>query len=98
MATNPDKFETAVETYMALDVIGEGGAGRVFGANNIKGETFAIKCLRPSLVNEERRKRFKNEMDFCRKREHPNLMRVIDAGLVEWGGVKTPFYVMPRYT
>lgn len=98
MASNPDKFETAFDTYTVIQVIGEGGAGRVFEVKNAKGEIFAVKCLRPSLVNEDRRKRFKNEMDFCRKQDHRNLVRVVDSGIVEWEGTKTPFYVMPRYS
>src|SRR6266702_979102 len=97
MAKNPTKFESAFHTYTVVGVIGEGGAGRVFEAKNAAGNTFAIKCLRPSLVTTEKQKRFKNEIDFCSRNEHANIIRVIDSGPVEWEGIKTSFYVMPKY-
>jgi serine/threonine protein kinase len=48
-------------------------------------------------VNTERRKRFKNEIGFCSKAQHPNIIRVQDWGWAEWDQKKCPFYVMPRY-
>src|SRR6266567_21389 len=97
MAKNPTKFESAFHTYTVVGVIGEGGAGRVFEAKNAAGNTFAIKCLTPSLITTEKQKRFKNEIDFCSRNEHANIIRVIDSGPVEWEGIKTSFYVMPKY-
>src|SRR3990172_5331647 len=97
MATNPETFETVFDTYGFVSVIGEGGAGRVFEVRNSAGLTLALKCLRPELASSEKRKRFKNEIDFCAKNRHPNLIHVVDWGVVEWNGKKTPFYVMPRY-
>src|SRR6266571_1962980 len=97
MAKNPEKFESAFHTYVVIGVIGEGGAGRVFEVKNVAGQIFALKCLSPSLVTTEKQKRFKNEMDFCSKNEHANLIWVIDSGPVEWEGIKTSFYVMPKY-
>lgn len=58
---------------------------------------MALKCLRPELATSDKRKRFKNEIDFCSKNEYPNLIHVLDSGIVEWDGKKTPFYVMPKY-
>jgi serine/threonine protein kinase len=55
----------------------------------------ALKCLFPHLCTTQKRKRFKNEVDFCSKQEHPNLIQIKDSGIVEWENVKAPFYVMP---
>lgn len=97
MAKNPEKFETAFDNYIVTRVIGEGGAGRVFEVKNSSSIILALKCLYPELVNSEKRRRFKNEIDFCSKNKHQNLIQVLDYGVAEWGGKNTPFYVMPNY-
>ncbi len=97
MAKNPETFETAFDTYHIIGVIGEGGAGRVFEVKTSSGPTLALKCLRPELASTEKRKRFKNEIDFCSENTHPNLIHVLDWGVAEWDGKRTPFYVMPKY-
>lgn len=91
-------FETPFESYIAVDVIGEGGAGVVYEVRNPGGETFALKCLAPERVSADRLKRFKNEIAFCQKHDHPNLVKVLDAGATNANGAKVPFYVMRRYT
>ncbi len=97
MGKNPDVFETAFDTYSVIGIIGQGGAGRVFSVVDSGGHKFAIKCLFPQRITKEKRKRFKNEIDFCRKQRHRNLMQVIDSGLSSWDRLQTPFYVMPYY-
>ncbi len=94
----PKEFETIFETYYVLDALGEGGAGKVFAVKNGSGERFALKCLSPDRITTEKRKRFKNEMDFCSKYEHRNIIQVLDAGLAIIGGIKCPFYVMPEFS
>lgn len=95
--STPKTFETAFDFYDVVNVIGEGGAGRVFRVNNSEGKPLALKCLRPELTSSEKRKRFKNEINFCTKNNHPNLIQVLDWGVVEWDKNKTLFYVMPLY-
>lgn len=97
MATKPPSFETPFDTYTATVVIGEGGAGRVYEATNTAGEVFALKCLAPERITSERLKRFKNEVAFCQKQEHSNIVKVLDTGATLIEGVKCPFYVMQRY-
>jgi len=91
-------FETPFDSYTSIRVIGEGGAGMVYEVQNSAGETFALKCLAPDRVNADRLKRFKNEIAFCQKQDHPNIVKVLDAGATNLRGVKVPFYVMRRYT
>ena len=97
MAKTPETFETAFDTYDLIGTIGEGGAGRVFHVKNSVGNELALKCLRPELTSSDKRKRFKNEIDFCFRNRHQNLITVLDWGVVDWNGEKTPFYVMPKY-
>jgi serine/threonine protein kinase len=98
MATKLPLFETPFESYRATKIIGEGGAGRVYEVVNSSGETLALKCLAPERVTLERLKRFKNEIDFCKRQNHPNIIHVIDTGATTIKNIKCPFYVMKRYS
>ena len=60
-------------------------------------QEVAIKCLAPDGITTERRKRFKNELEFCAKCEHPGIVKVLDSGFIEDNATKCPFYVMPLY-
>lgn len=91
-------FDTPFDLYQATEIIGEGGAGIVYGVTNSSGEKFALKCLAPGRVTSERLKRFKNEITFCQRQDHRNIVKVQDAGSTTTKGVKCPFYVMRRFT
>jgi len=77
--------------------LGEGGSGRVYKVVDVDGKEFAVKCLFPDHVNTERKKRFKNEIRFCERNQHKNVISVIDHGLINLHDVRCPFYVMPFY-
>lgn len=98
MAKKSIVFETPFETYTSFAVIGEGGAGRVHAVKSSEGEGFAIKCLAPERITSKRLKRFKNEIEFCQRHNHPNVVHVVDTGLALVKGVKCPFYVMKCYS
>jgi serine/threonine protein kinase len=70
----------------------------VYEVKNSAGETFALKCLAPERVNADRLKRFKNEIAFCQKQDHSNVVKVLDTGTTNLKGTKVPFYVMRQYT
>src|SRR5712692_7886506 len=97
MASLPKEFISPFSKYKVIKVLGEGGAGRVFHVVNADGDEFALKCLLPERVTDERRKRFKNEVAFCQNSIHPHVVRVLDIGAVEVRGATCPFYVMPLY-
>jgi tRNA A-37 threonylcarbamoyl transferase component Bud32 len=97
MGSSPREFETATERYTRIGVLGEGGSGRVFHVADDTGKAFALKVLRPELATGDRRRRFRNELNFLRKNRHQNVVSVIDDGLVQWDGAQAPFYVMPLY-
>jgi len=96
--TWPAVFETTFEEYEVIDKsLGEGGSGRVFEVKNEANERFALKCLSPEKISTEKRKRFKNEINFCSKFEHRNIIQVLDSGISVVKGTKCPFYVMPKF-
>lgn len=91
------RFETSLETYTEVSHLGEGGAGRVYKVHDTSGHEFALKCLAAERITSDRLKRFKNERNFCRKTDHPGIVKVLDEGYLDVGGTKCPFYVMRCY-
>lgn len=88
------EVETLANLYVLTGILGEGGAGRVYGGTDSDGMSIAIKFLTDN--RREKRKRFVNESNFLRQNQHANLVPVIEAGLSS-KGIVGPFYVMPRY-
>jgi serine/threonine protein kinase len=93
----PISMETAFGVYSAVEIIGEGGSGRVYGGTGLDGNPVAIKVLSPERSTTEKRKRFKNEIAFLHANRHPNIVTVTDFGLAATSKINGPFYVMPRY-
>ncbi|KAF0107763.1 MAG: serine/threonine protein kinase [Anaerolineaceae bacterium] len=90
-------FETAFSQYTATEIIGEGGAGRVYKAHDEAKNTYAIKILNAKNATRERIKRFKNEITFCEQNTHPHILKIIDNGPYKEGNIVLPFYVMQFY-
>ena len=91
--SEPWVFNTTWETYTATKIIGEGGAARVFEANDVAGKRYAVKLLDPST--KVKVKRFQNEYSFCANNKHRNVVTMVDHGL--FGEQESPFVVMPLY-
>jgi tetratricopeptide (TPR) repeat protein len=56
----------------------------------------AIKLLRPELGDVSGAARFASEIGIVAKLNHPNILGVIDSGIVEAEGRAAPYYVMPH--
>lgn len=95
--SKPVIFTTTFASYAATHVIGEGGSGRIFEANDDVGGVFAIKWLDPAKATKEKIKRFKNELQFCLRNQHPNILTIVDHGVFIKAEENSPFYVMPLY-
>lgn len=94
---SPVAFETTFGTYEVTELIGEGGAGRVYGGKGLDGKPIALKVLSEDRASKEKRARFKNEIAFLLRNKHRNIVTVLDHGVSLSGSIKGPFYVMPRY-
>jgi serine/threonine protein kinase len=88
-------LETAFNRYTVDEILGEGGAGRVYGGQDDAGTKVAVKVL--GQASTDKRRRFKNEIAFLSRTRHKNIVKVIDHGVVDAAGLKGPFYVMHRY-
>jgi len=91
------EFETAFDTYTVGEEIGEGGSGKVFGGFSSDGTAVAVKVLTTDRATTDKRKRFKNEIDFLSKVRHPNIVGATDHGIASHKSIQGPFYVMPRF-
>ena len=80
--------------YRLKRAIGEGGMAIVYLAERVPdGEPAVLKVLREELSGDEGfRRRFLRESGYARSLEHPNVVKVLDAG--ETGGV---LYIAMEY-
>ena len=95
--TRKPTFRTALSEYVPKKTLGEGGSGKVLLVTDSNGDNFALKYLKPKVQTEQKNKRFKNELAFCTKNTHPNIITIEDNGLAEIEGVEVPFFVMPVF-
>lgn len=91
-------FPTTFNVYNSIALIGSGGAGNVFKVKDENKEIVAVKCLAPERITKGKLARFKNELHFCLKNQHPNIIKILDWGHVNLKSKKCPFYVMPFYS
>src|SRR5688500_3767582 len=68
--------------YRLKRAIGEGGMAIVYLAERVSdGEQAVLKVLREELSGDEGfRRRFLRESGYARSLEHPNVVKVLDAG------------------
>jgi hypothetical protein len=68
--------------YRVVSLIGEGGMGSVYLAEGGEGgDRVALKVMPPELAaNESFRRRFLRESRYARSVDHPNVVRIRDAG------------------
>jgi serine/threonine protein kinase/tetratricopeptide (TPR) repeat protein len=85
--------DTVGERYRIVRLLGEGGMGEVYEAEDLLlKERVALKTLRDPVAHEEATvARFKREIQLARKVTHPNVCRLFDVGLdkrATGGGVR----------
>ncbi len=73
------------DRYRILGLLGRGGMGEVYRADDLKlGQAVALKFLPASVEKDEGRlQRFLNEVKIARQISHPNVCRVYDVGEVD---------------
>ena len=75
---------TLVGPYRLEVVLGEGGMGMVWLASRADGlyqRKVALKLLRPGLADPNLRLRFSREREILARLAHPNIARLLDAGI-----------------
>ena len=80
--------------YQLESMLGEGGMGMVWLASRADGlyqRRVALKLLRPGLADPNLRLRFTREREILARLEHPNIARLLDAGI---GGEGQPYLAL----
>jgi Tol biopolymer transport system component len=78
---------TPVGPYRVVGLLGRGGMGFVYEAEDPKlGRHVALKVLPPELDTEDRRRRFEREARTLAAIHHPGIVHVYS--IEEWGGVR----------
>lgn len=91
--TDPLEPPERVGSYRILQLIGEGGMGVVYEAEQTEPviRRVALKILKPGLDTKQVLARFEAERQALAVMEHPNIAKVFDAGVTETG---RPYFVM----
>src|SRR3954466_5489825 len=73
---------TEIGGYRILNLLGQGGMGVVYLADNVAtGQRVALKLLTPDLARSSGfRERFVREANYASSMRHPNVIEVFDAG------------------
>ena len=91
-------LNTSFDTYKVIESsIGNGGNGTVYKVQNSDGGIFAAKVVCKTNLSQEKIKRFRNEINFCQRYTHPNVISVIDSGYLSKNSEEYLFYIMPFY-
>jgi tetratricopeptide (TPR) repeat protein/predicted Ser/Thr protein kinase len=81
-----------VGRYRVLRVLGEGGMGTVYEAEQDNPRrTVALKVIRPGLTSDFLLKRFAREAQILGRLHHPGIAQVYDAGIAQGG---QPYFAM----
>ena len=94
--TNGDPQEapgTQIGPYKILQLIGEGGFGVVYMADQVEPirRRVALKVIKPGMDTREVIARFEAERQALAMMDHPNVAKVLDAGATNSG---RPYFVM----
>src|SRR5262245_34725246 len=84
---------TVIGPYKLLQQIGEGGMGVVFMAEQTEPiqRTVALKSIKPRMDTRQVIARFEAERQALALMDHPNIAKVLDAGMTDTG---RPYVVM----
>jgi len=90
---SPEEIGTQIGRYKLLSVLGEGGFGIVYLAEQKEPirRQVALKIIKPGMDSKQVISRFEAERQALALLDHPNIARVFDAGATEKG---RPYFVM----
>jgi eukaryotic-like serine/threonine-protein kinase len=93
-SSSPTELSGAlIGPYKLLQVIGEGGMGTVYMAEQTEPvrRTVALKLIKPGMDSRQVLARFGAERQALALMDHPNIAKVLDAGAADSG---RPYFVM----
>ena len=86
---------TMVGRYRIIRLIGEGGMGAVYEAEQEQSRrTVALKIIKPGFVNPELLRRFEMESQALGRLQHPGIAQIYEAGAADTGFGLQPYFAM----
>ncbi len=84
-----------IGSYRILSVIGEGGMGIVYLAEQEKPRrTVALKMIRPGIATPAMLRRFEHEAQVLGRLQHPGIAQIFEAGTTDLGSGPQPYFAM----
>jgi len=84
-----------VGRYRILRLVGEGGMGAVYEAEQDKPRrTVALKLIKPGLASPEVLRRFERESQALGRLQHPGIAQIYEAGAADSGFGPQPYFAM----
>ena len=86
---------TMVGHYRIVRLIGEGGMGAVYEAEQAQPRrTVALKVIKPGFANPEIIRRFTRESQALGRLQHPGIAQIYEAGTADTGFGPQPYFAM----
>jgi serine/threonine protein kinase len=91
----PVELPARIGGYAVVRVIGEGGMGIVYEAEQEEPRRrVALKVIRPGMVTPPLLRRFRHEAQVLGQLEHPGIARIYEAGTEDRGEGGQAFFAM----
>ena len=85
----------AIDRYRILRLIGEGGMGSVYEAEqDFPRRIVALKIVKPGLATPELLRRFELESQALGRLQHPGIAQIYEAGTADTGRGPQPYFAM----
>ncbi len=97
-----EPLPTSIGRYRILRLIGEGGMGLVYEAEqDAPRRTVALKIVRAGLPSRKARERFERESEILGRLHHHGIAQIYDAGAAEMrradgSATRVPFFAMEK--
>lgn len=91
----PGDIALQIGHYRILRVIGEGGMGTVYEAQQERPRrTVALKVIKPGLATPSVIRRFELESQVLGRLQHPGIAQIYEAGMADSGQGPQPYFAM----
>ena len=88
-------FPTAIGRYRIVGVLGEGGMGIVYEAEQEQPRrSVALKIIKPGFATPERLWRFEHESKALGRLQHPGIAQIYEASTADTGFGRQPYFAM----
>jgi eukaryotic-like serine/threonine-protein kinase len=95
VARGPARHPAAIGRYRILRLVGEGGMGTVYEAEQEQPRRIvALKVIKPGLASPDLLWRFQQESQALARLQHPGIAQIYEAGAEDSGAGLQPFFAM----